>query len=243
MKKTLALALSAVVVLTVAPSAQAKQIVHDPRSLASQLIQWKSQLEEMRAQVQQGQQLIGQGQQLYNSLNQLSNVNSIGAALNNPQLRQFLPEDALALGRAVDGDFSALGSIGQRADNIRETNRLYRPGEAANSFDQAGIDALNRTGNLAARDIAVGEQVDATANRRLQGIEELRRALDTATTARAVMDIQARISAETALLQNDNMRLQGQAIRASAERELEVQRSRERQLEESRQRRAIYARQ
>ena len=75
--------------------------------------------------------------------------------------------------------------------------------------------------------MAVGERVSQTADQRLQGLEQLREALSTAPNARAVLDLQARIDAEAAMIQNDQMRLQGVAIMQAADERLETQRQRE----------------
>ncbi|WP_312491689.1 type IV secretion system protein, partial [Brevundimonas sp.] len=79
-----------------------------------------------------------------------------------------------------------------------------------------------------ARDLAGGEAVGGAADRRLQGLETLRSALDTAPNARAVLDLEARLAAEQALIQNEQVRLQGLALTQAAEARLEEQRARER---------------
>ena len=56
---------------------------------------------------------------------------------------------------------------------------------------------------------------------------ELRAALSNAKTAKEVMDLQARIDAEQALIANDQMQLQGLAMMQDAERRLAEQRDRE----------------
>jgi type IV secretion system protein VirB5 len=63
---------------------------------------------------------------------------------------------------------------------------------------------------------------------RLEGLQQLASALDTAPNARAVMDLQARFAAEQAMIANDQMRLQGLAMAQDAETRLQAQRDRER---------------
>lgn len=75
--------------------------------------------------------------------------------------------------------------------------------------------------------LQVGERVTQTADQRLQGLQQLREALSTAPNARAVLDLQARIDAEAAMIQNDQMRLQGIAIMQAADQRLQDQRERE----------------
>ena len=78
-----------------------------------------------------------------------------------------------------------------------------------------------------ARDIALGESAYRTASQRQTGLDELRLALNNAKTAKEVMDLQARIDAEQALINNDQMQLQGLAMMQDAERRLAEQRDRE----------------
>lgn len=206
-------------------AAQSLSIVHDPTSLAKSLVEYKNQLTELRNQVENGRQMISQGQELFESFNKISNIGDLGQLLNDPALRQFVPEDVRALGRAANGDWDSLGDIGNRAQSIRDENRFWTPeGSNPTDADREYRESLDRRGNIAARDVAVGEHIDETATRRLKGIEELRGALDSADSVRAVMDIQARLAAEGAMIANDNMRLQGMEMRQRAERELEQQR-------------------
>lgn len=207
----------ALAAMTAVP-AHAQTLVHDPRSLAQMVQDARTaieQLDSLKAQVQQGQELFA-------SLNELSNVNAIAERLGLPEIRNPLP-DMATLRSAADGDLSALGELAERADAIRRETRVYTP-----AAPSAAADALERSGARTARDLAIGEAVDRSATDRLEGLETLRRALDTAPNARAVMDLNARLAAEQALVQNEQVRLQGLALTQAAEARLEDQRARER---------------
>ncbi|WP_395943329.1 type IV secretion system protein [Brevundimonas sp.] len=219
----------ALATLTCAP-AQAQQLVHDPRSLAQMVQDARTameQLDSLKAQVQQGQELFA-------SLNELSNVNAIAERLGLPEIRNPLP-DVATLRSAADGDLTALGDLAERVDEIRRETRVYTP-----ETSSAGADALERSGALAARDLAIGETVDRAATTRLEGLETLRRALDTAPNARAVLDLNARLAAEQALIENEQVRLQGLALTQAAEGRLEEQRARERIAAERASRMDVY---
>lgn len=222
--------LAAVSVMAVAQPASAQYVVHDPTSLAKQLIEYKNQLTELRNQVENGRQMISQGKELFDSFNNISNIGDVGDLLNDPTVRQFLPAEAQTLGRALDGDWQSLGEIGNRASDIRTENRIWTPeGEPATEADRTYRAGLDRRGNLIARDIAIGEQVNDTANRRQEGLAELNSALNSADSARAVFDIQARAMIENTMIANDAVRMQGLEMRQRAERELEQQRHEEAQ--------------
>ncbi len=223
-------ALCAAALLCAAAPAHAQIVVYDPTSYAKILQQAQTAL----TQLDQLKQQVAQGQQLLTSLNQISNVNALATSLEQPALRVFLP-DAGAFVSAARGDLTALGAIGTRAQAIRSANRLYTPQPG----DQAGAD-LAAAGNRAALNLATGEAVADAAAARLAGLKQLESALDTAPNARAVMDLQARIAAEQAMIANDEMRLRGLAMAQAAQEQMQTQRDREKAAADSDARLALY---
>jgi type IV secretion system protein VirB5 len=203
--KTLAV-FGAAALLCAAGPARAQIVVYDPTSYAKILQQAQTALN----QLQQLQQQVAQGQQLLTSLNQISNVNALASSLQQPAMRAFLP-NADAFVSAARGDLAALGAIGARAQAIRDANQIYSP-PPGDRDDVA----------------AAGETVVDTATSRLTGLKQLQSALDTAPNARAVLDLQARIAAEQAMIANDQMRLQGLAMMQAAQEQVQTQRERER---------------
>lgn len=232
MRRPILLTATALLLVAAAAPVRAEMVVTDPGAYAKMLDQIReaqAQLSQLQEQVRQGTEIIGQGQRLYDSLNQISNVNSIAGLLNTPGVRTLLPAEFSDARRLMSGDLQDLGSLASRATTIRDSNRIYSPvadagiGEA----EQFYRDTLEKAGVRAARDMAVGERVTQTADQRLQGLQQLREALSTAPNARAVLDLQARIDAEAAMIQNDQMRLQGIAIMQAADQRLQDQRERE----------------
>ncbi|MBI1198936.1 MAG: type IV secretion system protein [Phenylobacterium sp.] len=232
MKKMLVAASAALVLSLGTSSAQAQMIVHDPTSYAKLIAQAQTaldQLNELKARVQQGREL-------FTSLNEASIVSTIAGQLGVPELREFLPQiDALAA--AAKGDLASLGKIGQRADEIRAGLRLYTPADG----DQIGAE-IEAAGDRAARDLALGEAVATAGAERLEGLKALQAAIDSAPSARAVLDLQARAATEQAMVANDQMRLQGLAMAQAAEDRLQAQRERERMMAEREARMAAYKR-
>src|SRR3546814_9810568 len=86
------------------------------------------------------------------------------------------------------------------SDLSRDANRValpdLRPG--ASAYERASRDTLLRNGDLAARDAAIAESAYGVSAQRTAGLEELRTSLDTASDAKQVMDIQARVGVENA---------------------------------------------
>ena len=121
------------------------------------------------------------------------------------------------------GNLGQLGALSASAQSIRSQNRLYTP----QAGDAIGAD-IEAQGDRAARDLAASQAIGTTAQTRLTGLQQLQTSLTTAGDARAVMDLQARIQAEQAMIANDQMRLQGIAMIQAAEERLQQQRNRER---------------
>lgn len=227
--KPIALA-AAAVVLGFACPASAQMAVYDSASYAKLIEQATTALNQLH----QLESQVRQGEQLFQSLNQGSNVAAIASTLEAPALRQLLP-DVTALASAAQGDVAALGDIGVRAQALRNAARLY----AAPSGDSLGAD-LEAAGMRAARDQALGEAVASGGARRLAGLQTLQQAIDTAPTARAVLDLQARALTEQAMAANDQMRLQGLAMVQAAEARAQTQRDRERAAAADARRLALY---
>jgi len=207
-------------VLTIAFTlpAHAQQVVYDPSAVGKLIEQARTelqQLEQLKAQ-------LAQGKQLYDAFNHASDVNSVASLLSAPPLRALLPDAQLFIG-AAKGDLGALGQIGARAARIRSQSRLYTP-----LAGDAQGEALEATGARAARDLALGETVADAGAQRLIGLQQLQTALGTAPNVRALMDIQARLTAEQAMIANDQMRLQGLAMAQAAEDRLARQQALER---------------
>lgn len=208
---------AATVGLTTASSSRAQMLVYDPAAVGHLI----SQAQTALSQLQSLRQQVDQAQQLYDSFNQVSDVNGLAQRLLSPELRKVVPELA-DFEAAARGDLDALGDLAERAKAIRSGSQVYRP-----SHPTPADEALEQAGDRAARDMALGEKIASLATHRLEGLEELREALDTADNARAVMDISARIAAEQAVILNDQMRLQGVAMMQASEERLERQRQRE----------------
>lgn len=213
-------ALAGAVLLSPAPAVQAQHIVHDPTAYARLVEDARTALQQLRALQAQ----VEQGQALFDSLNAASDVNALASALGLPEVRNPLP-DLRALRAAADGDLTALGDLADRAGAIRRETRLHSP--PAGEAERYDRDSLERSGARTARDLAIGEAIGRASDRRLEGLEGLRRALDNAPHARAVLDLEARLAVEQALIQNEQLRLQGLALTQAAESRLEEQRARE----------------
>lgn len=230
MRARLLAAAGAAFLLAQPGAASAQMAVFDSANYAKLLQETETALK----QLQQLEQQVQQGQELLTSLNQISNVNSLATVLSQPALRSFLPSANLYVS-ASQGNLTSLGAIGANAQAIRSANQLY----TAPAGDAAGAD-LMAAGNRAALNLAAGEAVGQAATARLTGLQQLQTGLDTAANARAVLDLQARIQAEQAMIANDQMRLQGLAMTQAAQAQIQTQRDQERAAAASQARLSLY---
>jgi type IV secretion system protein VirB5 len=228
-RRSLLLTAATLVALVAAP-AHAQMAVYDATSYAK-LIQ---QAQTAHNQLHQAESQVQQGEQLLQSLNQASNVGALAQSLEAPALRQLLP-GVPQLMAAAQGDLAGLGAIGTQAAAIRSANRLYTP----TAGDPLAAD-LEAAGMRAARDMALGQAVATGGQQRLNGLQSLQVSIDAAPNARAVLDLQARVQTEQALIANDQMRLQGLAMSQTAEDRLQAQRDRERLAAANAARLALY---
>ncbi|WP_420542886.1 type IV secretion system protein [Sphingomonas naphthae] len=176
--------------------------------------------------IDQGKEQIAEAQQLYASLNKVTNVNTIAPSLSTDAARHLLPSEARDIQRLMSSNNGGLGALGTAADRIRSSNRIELPAlrPDATEYERSARTAIDRNGDYAARDAAVAEAAYSTTAQRTAGLEDLRGSLDSASDAKQVMDIQARIGVENAHIQNDAVQLQALQMRQQAGEQLRSQR-------------------
>ncbi|MEP9356821.1 P-type DNA transfer protein VirB5 [Xanthobacter sp. KR7-65] len=190
--------------------------VIDQTAIAKQLesiAQLKSQLDTLNQQLQQAQQL-------YSSLNKLTNMADIAGVLNDPSIRKALPQDF----GAIESLFNGLGTgvFGQSASKFLQDNSTYQTN--ANDFY---AQELSRIQKKNAGQLSLGQQIYDAATKRIDGIDQLRQKISSASTAKEVADLQARLQAETAFLQTDVLRMQGLRMVQQAQVQVDEQRKAE----------------
>lgn len=224
MRAVRALAIVSGLVIAVPASAQGIP-VYD----SSTFLQTLSTVKNTLSMIEQGKQQIAQATELYNSVNKLTNVNQIASSLNTDAVRHLLPSEARDIQRLMSSDMSGLGSLGSAAARIRSSNRVALPDlrPDATAFERSNRDSISQNGERAARDAAIAEAAYGVTTQRTAGLEELRSSLDSASDAKEVMDIQARIGVENAHIQNDAVQLQALQMRQQAQQRIASQRESE----------------
>ncbi len=192
--------------------AQAQRIVYDPSNYAQAVQQVTHLTEQLAVLRQQYQQL----QQTYAALSHLpqSALNGLGQQLNVNQFRNALPAQSSVLAAVMNGSELGMGTLASAAQGYRNQNQVYAP----TAEDFQAQEMLRNANSVAGSQAVASELYQSAANRvtALQGIEgQLASAPDT----KAVADIQARIAAEQAYIQAQQVQAQSLAMwQASQER-------------------------
>ena len=209
----LALALSGI------GGASAQIPVTDGLSLVQQIQQvasWGQQLQQMKAQ-------IDQQKQMYESI---SGSRGLGQLLNDPSLRSSLPADWQQVYASIQkGGYAGLTGT---AKAIRDANAIYNCQGSARADQQL----CNRELNKVAQDKANAMTAYDAAGKRLDNIQSLMTQIDNTTDAKAIGELQTRMQAEQAMIQNEQTKLMMFKMMAESEDKLIAQQKREQDLQD-----------
>jgi type IV secretion system protein VirB5 len=209
-------ALAAALVLSVGTAAGQGIPVIDQTAIAKQI----ESIAQLKAQLDALNQQIEQAQQLYGSLNKLTDMADVASVLNDPAIRQALPADFSAIEGLFKGN--GTGVFNDSASKFLESNSTYRTGA-----DDFYAQELSRIQNKNAGQMSLGQQIYDAATKRIDGIDQLREKISTASDAKDIADLQARLQAEQAFLQTDVLRMEGLRMVQQAQAQVDEQRKAE----------------
>lgn len=200
--------------------AKAQIPVTDIANLTQQIQQvaaWAQQLESMRNQIE-GQR------QLYNALN---GSRGIGNLLNNPSLRDTLPPGWQQVYSSLEkGGYAGLTGS---AKAIRDANKIY---ECPSTLPEDQLKRCNREMNKTAQDKAFANDAYDASQKRLDNIQALMGQINNASDQKTINDLQARISSENAMIQNEQTKLQMFKMMSESEDRLIAQQKHEQDLKD-----------
>ncbi len=203
-----------------ADSTHAQIPVTDAASITTQVTnqietigKWKMQYDQMTSQ-------INQMQQQYASM---TGTRNLGKTMNNPALRDYLPNDWQGIYDSVKrGGYSGLSG---RAQSVYEANKIYDACAHYRVEEQrTACEAQTAKG---AQDKAFALDAYDKAKGRLSQIDGLMSQINGTTDPKSIAELQGRIAAEQALIQNEQTKLQMYQMVAAAEDRLQEQRQRE----------------
>lgn len=184
-------------------------------------------LENAILMYKQLQQQYEQVQKQYDSLN---GSRGMAALLGKPELRKYLPNEWKDVYTKVkNGDYSG---ISEATKSAKEENKVITDDEWEKLPPGKSM-RIDKMRDSAAMSKGFAEESYKHSGERIQRLQEMIDSIDESTDPKAIMDLQASIQAEQAMLQNENMRIQLLAQLQEAEAKLEAQQSRERFLKTS----------
>ena len=198
-----------------AGSARAQGIpVIDIANLIQTILQVLNDVTEIENQVQQITQLGDQ-------LKSINGMRNLGDVFNNPMLKNYVPAEAYTYLNAVNT--SGYSGLNGTAKALRDAGMVY------NCMDLAGAARTDCQAALAQPYQQKGLLQDAmkSAAGRLSQIQSLMGQINGTSDQKAVLEIQARIGAENALLAHEVSQVQ--MLQGMADSEERIARSRERE--------------
>lgn len=194
--------------------------VTDGASIAKSV---ENQIETMAKWKMQYDQMVSQIDQMKQQYAAVTGARGMGELFNNPQLRDYLPQDWQGVYDSVkSGGYEGLSG---RAESIYNENKVY---DACTGF----ASAQQRTNCEAravkgAQDKAFALDAYDAAKSRLIQIDQLMQQINQTQDPKAIAELQGRIAAEQAMIQNEQTKLQMYRMVAVAEDRLQQQRQRE----------------
>jgi type IV secretion system protein VirB5 len=163
---------------------------------------------------------------LQSQLENISGARKLGQIFNSPLLRNYVPPQAFAVLNAVDA--AGYGKLSATAKALRDAAMVYncldRPEGATRQLCQAALALPYQHKGLL-------QDAMTSAAGRLGQIDALMKQVDATTDQKAVLEIQARIDAESALLAHEASQVQLLQAMADSEERIARSRDRERQYE------------
>ncbi len=180
--------------------------------------------EQIAAWALQYQQMYTQYQQMQQQYTSLNGARGMASLVNNPALRQYLPADYQTI---LNSGYANSAQIRAGAKVFGIENTTLSPGsDTAKAFEaSANQAALNR---------ATAEDAYKKASDRFADIQVLLDKVNAAPEAKDIADLQARIQAEQAMLQNESIKLAMLTQLQQAQRDLQIQAAAERRMKATR---------
>ena len=171
------------------------------------------------------QNQVQQITQLQNQLDSINGMRNLGQVFNNPTLKNYVPAEAYTYLNAVDT--SGYSGLNATAKTLRDAGMVY------NCMDLAGAARTDCQAALAQPYQQKGLLQDAmkTAAGRLTQINSLMDQINGTSDQKAILEVQARIGAENALLAHEVSQVQMLQGMADSEERIARSRDRERQYQ------------
>lgn len=182
-------------------------------------------IKQVTAWGQQYKQMVDQYQQMQQQYQSLTGSRGFSSLLNGPayqQARRMLPPDAQQVLDLAKG-----GSYGNLASSISAIKKASTTLDGSAFTSPAAAKQWDADMNRAASNKALSMQAYTDAGQRLQNLEGMINQISQTQDPKAIAELQARMQAEQAIIQNEQNKIQAMAMLASAEQQIAQQQARE----------------
>lgn len=186
-----------------------------------------SAVQRLQSSITQINNQYQQIRQLYDQVNAISNARGLGAILNNPALQNYIPREAADLVRQIEQ--RGYQGLNGAARALRDAEMIY------NCLDLDGATRTRCQSALARpyQGKAFMDNALASARERSAQINALMQRAGSTRDIKEAAELQARISAEGALLQHEVTQIQLIRGLAEADQRIAEAQSREAQLQQA----------
>jgi type IV secretion system protein VirB5 len=217
-------ALICVLALAAAPQAQAVWPVVDIRAIT----QMASQLRTLQNQLATARDQLAQARDTYGSLTGTRGMQQLLSDVTH----NALPIDYQQLTDVLNNARATYSALGTRVQELISQNTSLTDAQLSR-LNPAQRDLVQEGRRNAAGLAAVTEQVLADSSARFSDLQQLITAIGSATDPKAILDLQARVQAESTMLQNESTKLNAIYQRQSAAADLRQLKIREQGIEDA----------
>lgn len=182
-------------------------------------------VQQVAAWGKQYEQMMQQAQQLQQQIDNVTGGRGMSALLNgstSQQARRMLPPDAQQVLNLANG--GSYGNLASSISSIKQASTTLNSGSFTSAKAASQWDAdMNR----AASNKALSMEAYTAAAQRLQNLEEMTTKISLTQDPKAIAELQARISTEQGMIQNEQAKIQALSMLVAAEQQIAQQQARE----------------
>jgi type IV secretion system protein VirB5 len=199
--------IAVIALLAAAPAAHAQFAVIDVAAVAQLIQQVRTAVQEL----QTAQNELTQAQQSYQSLTGTRGMQNLLSGTN----RNYLPTDVTSLEATLSGPGGTYGALATSVQAAMNANAVLSPAALA-ALSSAERSAMLAQRQAIALQQGISQQALINSSGRFAQMQQLVNTIGSAQDPKAVLDLQARISAEQGMLEAEQTKLQvlDQTLRA-----------------------------
>ena len=178
--------------------ASAQWVVLDPAALTQLLIQ----VQQVEQEIALAQQTISQAKQTYSSMTGGRGMQSLLTGIN----RNYLPMTWSELNSAMAGSGGPYATLGSDVSSTVRRNAVLSSAQLA-SLSPDALDSVTQRRESVALSEGLSREALSASSDRFTSIQTLIGAIPSATDQKGILELNARISAELGMLQNEQIKL------------------------------------